>query len=309
MKFRIFTFALIFTIFTILLLLFNENLNIPSQKILVLRGNIFFQAIIVANILSLSGWILQILLFNPLAEPYLLGVSGAATFGAVVSVFFQLTPLFLFRTFFSLSASIIFIFILILWNSKKSFFSVDRVILLGISFNSLFSALIVLLQSFLLPNDFYSSIRWLMGNFEYISFAEFLLLLSGIFFLLSFVLFFKKELYIYQSGEEMAMAVGVDTNRLKLFGFLCVAYSTGVSVSICGMIGFFGLIVPHIARMLFLDLKEKIFVAIIIISTSLITVALWLSRNIIMGSVIPIGIVTSLLGSPFFIYLILKNKN
>ncbi|MGC8764902.1 MAG: FecCD family ABC transporter permease [Brevinematia bacterium] len=307
MKFKFFILLSLLIFFSLIFILWNYGINIP-QRILILRLNIFFQAIIVAGILSLSGWILQILLFNPLAEPYLLGVSGAASFGAVISVFSGLTPLIFFRTFFSLSGSLLFIFVLILWGSRKNLFSIERMVLLGISFNSLFSALIILFQSFLLPNDFYSSVRWLMGNFDYISLTEFLLLLSGILVLLIYYSIFRKELYIYQSGEEMAVAVGVDTERLKFCGFLCVAYATGVSVSICGMIGFFGLIVPHIVRMLFFDLKDRILPPVLLISGVIITFALWVSRNALEGTVIPVGVITSLLGSPFFIYLILRKK-
>ena len=303
---KILVLIFLFVFFSILFLLYN-NLDL-SKKILVLRLNFYLQAIIVASILALSGWVLQILLFNPLAEPYLIGVSGAASFGAVISVFLQLTPLFFFRTLFSLCGSFVFTFLVITLSRKRENFSFEKAILLGVSFNSLFSGFIVLLQSFLLPNDFYSSVRWLMGNFEHISYLEMILLLTGLFVIFLFVFLSKKELYIYQTGIEMALSVGVDVERLKLLGFFCVAFATGISVSLCGMIGFVGLIVPHIARMVFKEWKENIFTAVMFISMIIIIIALWGSRNLVKGTIIPLGVLTSIIGAPFFIYLLLNRR-
>lgn len=307
MRYKIIILSLISLIFSFLFIFYGYGFNIP-EKILIIRLNIFFQAILIASILSLGGIVLQIILINPLAEPYLIGVSGAASLGAVITVFLSLKPIFLYRTIFSLAGSIIIIIVIFLWSNKNNFFSITKAILIGISFNALFSSLIMLLQSLLLPNDFYSSLRWLMGNFDYLSKEEFLLLLSGFGVIFFYSFFFRKELFIYQTGEEMALSVGVDTNKLKLIGFLCVAYSTGVCVSLSGMIGFIGLVVPHISRMIFKRLKEKTIFSVLLIGNLIISFALLISRNLMYGTVIPVGVITSLLGAPFFIYLLIKEN-
>ncbi len=105
----------------------------------------------------------------------------------------------------------------------------------------------------------------------------------------------------------MALSVGVNTNRLKIIGFLCVAYSTGVSVSITGMIGFIGLIVPHISRIIFKDYKENSIISVLLVGNIIITIALFLSRNMLTRTVIPIGVITSLIGAPFFIHILTKS--
>ncbi len=307
MKWKLF--FLVFFLFSasFFVLLYGYWFKIPD-KILLIRLNIFLQAVFVASILALSGMVLQILLSNPLAEPYLIGVSGAASFGAVLTILFSLKPIFIYRSIFSIVFSLIIIIVIFLWSKQKSFFSITKAILLGVSFNALFSSLIVLMQNFLNPNDFYSSIKWLMGNFEYLTNGEILLLFSGFLVIIFYIILFKKELFIYQTGEEMAVAVGVDTDNLKTIGFICVAYSTGVSISISGMIGFIGLVVPHISRILFKDLKENSYFGILIISNIIIIISLFLSRYIFKGTIIPIGIITSLIGAPFFIHILLRNK-
>ncbi|MCX7820062.1 MAG: iron ABC transporter permease [Brevinematales bacterium] len=307
MRLKIFFFIFLFFILSIIVIFYGYFIYIP-EKILFIRLNIFFQALMIASILSLSGVVLQILLSNPLAEPYLIGVSGAASLGSVVTIFLSLKPIFVYRSIFSISASLIIITIIFFWSRKKNFFSITKAILIGVSFNALFSSLIILLQSFLLPNDFYASIRWLMGNFDYLTFGEMLLLLSGAVAILIYVIIFRKELFIYQTGEEMALSVGVDTNKLKITGFLVVAYSTGISVSISGMIGFIGLIVPHIARIIFKDYKENSIISVLLIGNIIITISLFLSRNMPGGTIVPIGVITSLIGAPFFIHILLKNN-
>lgn len=307
MKVRLIFFIFLMIICSTFVVFYGYFFNIP-EKILFIRLNILFQAIMVSSILSLSGMVLQILLSNPLAEPYLIGVSGAASFGSVITVFLSLKPIFVYRTIFSVVGSLAIIIIIFLWSNRKSFFSITKAILLGVSFNALFSSLIILLQSFLLPNDFYASIRWLMGNFDYLTTGEMAILISGFLVILSYAIIFKKELFIYQTGEEMSLSVGIDTNKLKIIGFLCVAYSTGISVSITGMIGFVGLVVPHISRIIFKDYKENSILSVLLVGNVIILTALFFSRNISSGTIIPIGVITSLIGAPFFIHILLKNN-
>ncbi len=307
MKLRVIFFIFLMIICSTFVVFYGYFFNIP-EKILFIRLNILLQAIMVSSILSLSGMVLQILLSNPLAEPYLIGVSGAASFGSVITVFLSLKPIFVYRTIFSVAGSLAIIIIIFLWSNRKSSFSITKAILLGVSFNALFSSLIILLQSFLLPNDFYASIRWLMGNFDYLTTGEMIILLSGFFVILSYTIIFKKELFIYQTGEEMSLSVGIDTNKLKIIGFLCVAYSTGISVSITGMIGFVGLVVPHISRMIFKDYKENSIPSVLLVGNIIILMALFFSRNISAGTIIPIGVISSLIGAPFFIHILLKNN-
>lgn len=286
-------------------LLWGYGVDIPG-KIFFLRLNVILQGFLVSSILSLGGYILQILLANPLAEPYLIGVSGASCFGATMAVFFNLSPLFVFRSVCAIFTGILVTLLIIILSIRKKFFSVVVAILLGVAFNSFFSSLIILFQSFLLPNDFYSSVRWIMGNFEYLTFNEMALLFLAFLMIFFYCVVFKKELFIYQSGEEMALTVGVETNKLKVFGFIIVAFSTSISVSLSGMIGFIGLIIPHIARMIFSRSKENIVFFLLLLGFLIISISIFLSRNLIPGTILPVGVISSLIGVPFFIYILLS---
>ncbi len=281
------------------------GLAVPAN-ILALRVGVYAQMIAVAGILSLSGMILQTLLENPLAEPYVLGVSGGASLGAVIPVFLSLSPLLFYRTLFALGGSAGLAFCIYLISRRSSRFSLGTALLSGIAFNAFFSGAIVLIQNLLLPNDFQASVRWLMGNLDYLSLPELGLLLAALVMPVLYMVFYGRELDIYRSGEEMAKASGVDTDRLKRSGFVIVSLSTGIAVSLTGMIGFLGLIVPHIVKMLFGPGHRAGVTPLVLVGSTLLLGAGILSRVVVPGSLFPVGVITSLLGAPFFVGILLK---
>jgi iron complex transport system permease protein len=281
------------------------GLNVPGN-VLSLRAGVFVLEIAVAGILALSGMILQTLLENPLAEPYVLGVSGGASLGAVIPVFLALSPLFVYRTLFALAGSAGLAAAIFLISRRSSRFSLGTALLSGIAFNAFFSGLIVLIQSLLMPNDFQAAVRWLMGNLDFLSVPELLLVAAALALPVVYLAVSGRELDIFRSGEEMAQAAGVDTDRLKKAGFVVVSLSTGVAVSLTGMIGFLGLIVPHIVKMLFGHGHRKNILPLVLVSSTLLVGAGVLSRLIVPGSLFPVGVITSLLGAPFFVAILLK---
>jgi iron complex transport system permease protein len=276
------------------------------KTVVLIRASIYLQEIFIALILSTGGLVLQTLLQNPLAEPYVLGISSGSTLGAVLAVFLSLSPLLLYRTFFAIIGALLLSTAILLVSRKKSGFSIETAVLLGVACNALFSSIIFLLQSFLMPNDLQASIRWLMGNIDYISFYEIALLFIAACLNIFYLFYYHKQLDIYITGDEMAQAVGVDTEKLKIAGFLMVSLSAGIAVSIVGMIGFLGLIAPHIVKMIYKMDHRRLLYPLFLISSILIILSGILSKNIIQGSIIPIGIITSLIGVPFFIFILLK---
>lgn len=295
---------LIFALFTALHFLLKPNAEF-SLAVFHLRLSIYAQYILSGIILALGGLVLQTLLANPLAEPYILGVSSGASFGAVIAVFLSLTPILVFRTGFALVGAIfVSLLIWLLSRRQNSGFSIGIALLAGVGFNALFSSLIMLMQSMLRPNDLHASISWLMGNIDAVSGWEVGLLVVGALLLVVFILRYGREMDIYVSGDEMAQAVGVDTDRLKMMGFIVVSVSSAFVVSVIGMIGFIGLIVPHIVRLLFKTNHRRSILPIFLISSSLLILAGMLSRNIVSGTILPVGVITSLIGAPFFIYIL-----
>jgi iron complex transport system permease protein len=301
-KVIVFLFILIF----LSLLFFRIGTHGQWQEMFSYRLNIYIQSIAVVVVLSFGGKILQTMLLNPLAEPYILGVSSAASLGAVIAVFFSFTPLFLFRTLFSLGAAALVSFLVYLFSKKHNSFSIGTALLAGVGFNALFSSWIMLMQSLLRPNDLQSSIFWLMGNIEFKGIYEIILLVIAALGIVIYYIYKHKELDIYLSGEEVALASGVDTARLKKQSFILVSITTAVVVSLTGMIGFVGLVVPHIVRMLFGEGHRKATLPLIFAGSGLMIGAMILSRHLIPGSILPIGMITSLIGAPFFIVLLVS---
>ena len=305
MKLKISILVFLFLALTLVHFTYGYGFSLP-EHVLGIRLSVYLEEIGIALVLSLAGMVLQTLLSNPLAEPYVLGVSGGASLGAVISVFFSLTPFLLFRTAFAMAGAVGITFFIFFISTKKNGFSIGTALLAGIAFNALFSGLIMLMQSLLIPNDLPSSIHWLMGSVDFVSPAELVLLgLAGILILI-YMVRYGRELDIYLSGDEMAQAVGVDTRKLKLLGFLAVSVATGVSVSLSGMIGFLGLIVPHIVKLLFGTEHRKSVVPLILTGSVILLGAGVLARLLSPGTVFPVGIITSLIGAPFFIFILLR---
>ena len=270
------------------------------------RMNIYIQSIAVVLVLSFGGRVLQTMLLNPLAEPYILGVSSAASLGAVIAVFFSFSPVFLFRTLFSLGAAALVSFLIYLFSKKHNSFSIGTALLAGVGFNALFSSWIMLMQSLLRPNDLQSSILWLMGSIEYKGIYELILLVVAAVVIIVFYTIKHRELDIYLFGDEVALASGVDTGRLKKQSFILVSITTAIVVSITGMIGFVGLVVPHIVKMVFGEGHKRSVLPLIFAGSGLMIGATILSRHLLPGSILPIGMITSLIGAPFFIILLVS---
>lgn len=271
-----------------------------------LRLNVYVAELLTAFILAACGYILQTLMLNPLAEPFILGVSGGASFGAVIAVFAGLVPLVLFRTAFSLIGALIVTGIILLLGRRRSGFSMGLAVLAGIGFNSLFSGLIMLTQSLLSPNNLHSSIGWLMGNIDHLLPAEIVLLFVGAVLPALFLLIRGREMDIYLSGDEMAQAVGVDTARLKTLGFVAVSISAGLAVSVTGMIGFIGLMVPHIVKLSGGVKHRTSLIPLFLSGSSLMVLAGLLSKIVVPGTVLPIGVITSVIGAPVFLILLVR---
>lgn len=305
MKTKIAILLVLFLALTLIHFTYGYGFNLPD-RVFAIRLSVYLEEIGIALVLSMAGMVLQTLLVNPLAEPYVLGVSGGASLGAVISVFFSLTPFLLFRTAFAMAGAVGLTLCIFSISNKKTGFSIGTALLAGIAFNALFSGLIMLMQSLLIPNDLQSSIRWLMGNVDFVSPPELALLYLAVLLVLAYIIRYGRELDIYLSGDEMAQAVGVDTRRLKLFGFLAVSIATGISVSLSGMIGFLGLIVPHIVKFIFGTEHKRSVVPLLLTGSIIMLGAGILSRMLSPGTVFPVGIITSLIGAPFFIFILLR---
>ena len=273
-----------------------------------LRINIWVQMTITAFVLASTGAILQNMLQNPIADPWLLGVSGASSLGTVVVSLLQLTPILFWRTTGSLLGSVCAISFLF-FIAKGSFnFNVNRFILIGIGINSFCASLILFLQSLIAPNDFFTTLVRTSGYFVQRSFLELIILFVVLLLLTGYLHFRNKELKILSVGDELAASVGVPVHRIKIEVIMVCTITLAMVVSISGSIGFIGLATPHIVRLIFGEREVLSMEILFSVSGILILSAAFLVRLLPEGTFVPIGSAMSLLGAPMFIYILIKNS-
>jgi len=263
-------------------------------------------AMIAGSALSLSGLMLQALFSNPLVEPYILGVSSSATTGSLIAIFFLgivSAPLISgFSFFFSILMVVVLVFFL-----KKYFPSREALLLVGISAGSTLTAInsiIMLIKSRQPSSDL---LFWLLGSLSGVGKRELLL----IFLLLPlFVvsLFMHRELDLLLWGDE-AFAMGLNQKKVYAEVLIISTALAATVVSLTGVIGFVGLISPHIGRRIFGWSHKKLIPASMLIGALVLLLSDFVARNLLSPTEIPVGLITSLIGAPLFLYLVMKRND
>ena len=259
--------------------------------------------------LGICGCVMQAVLKNPLASPFTLGISAGAHFGVAVAAVLGIGiisgPYLLVGNAF-LFAMLCSLFIICLANLKGA--TSETLILAGIAVNYLFSSLSSLFQYFATDEQLRVMVSWGMGDLSAFSWKNFPLLLL-IFILCTPLIYLKaNDLNLMTVGDESAKSLGVDANKVRTFTMLLASLLVATIVCFTGTIAFVGLVAPHMARMIigadhkYLLPASGILGALILISSDAI------GMNIIRPTIIPTGIMSSLLGVPFFMYLIMKGK-
>lgn len=276
-----------------------------------LRAPRIIVAFLAGGALSLSGLSFQTLFRNPLATPYTLGIASGASFGAALGISLGLDlsygP-FNIISLFSLAGAAVSVFVTYFLSQKKEGFHTSKLLLAGVALGLFFSSLILALQYFLNETSNKKLIHWLMGSLEVVGFEQVYYL--GVPITLSFlILYFKrKDFNLLMVHEDFAHTRGVDVRKSQKILFLIGSVLVASVVSFCGPIGFVGLIIPHFARILLgLDSSYLIPGSFLIGGIFLVSIDL-LTRVILPEGVLPIGILTSLIGGPSFIYFLRKSR-
>lgn len=289
--------------------IFSENWD-ESLDIIVwtLRVPRVIVAILAGASLSFVGLLMQCLTKNPLVSPYILGISSGASAGAVLGLIF-LSEAYAFSVpLFSFFGGIVTVF-LVFWVSGFGDFSTTKLVLVGVAFSAFFSAITTLFIS-IAPNErkIRDAFFWMSGglsgsNWEMI-FPMFLALS------LSFVLTYPKykELNILMIGAENALVLGVNIRFMRNFIVFISTLLTGYIVSNTGIIGFVGLIIPHVSRKLVGENHKKLIPVSILLGALFLLITDMLTRGIFRGQEIPIGVITSLFGVPFFLNILRKKS-
>jgi iron complex transport system permease protein len=264
-------------------------------------------AAIVGAGLAISGVVFQSILLNPLADPYTLGVSAGAAFGASLAILFNIgmmgsysVPLFAF-----VGAAVTLLFVVYL-SSSSGGLSSNNLILSGIIVAAILSAGISFLK-YVADEQVAVIIFWLMGSFGSKTWTD--VGLTFLFILIGFLtfMFFARDMNLMSLGNRTASSLGVDTRKVTIFLLVTASLIAAICVSVSGIIGFVGLLVPHMMRLLTGPDNRRLIPMSLLAGAILLLIADTITRAVL-PSEIPIGVLTALIGGPFFCYIFRKQQ-
>jgi len=262
--------------------------------------------LVVGIALATAGSVYQGLLRNPLADPYILGTSSAGTFGALVAAIlnyhFNITVYI-----FSIGAAFLSMLLVYRIASLQGRTPVQTLILAGVISSTFFGALVLLLFT-LFRRESFSILFFLLGSLSGAG-SNILIVISAVLVLIGFSIsmYLARDLDAMSSGEEDAIHLGIPVERVKKLLFFSSSLLVGASVSLAGSIGFVGLIIPHVVRLIVGPSHRKLIPASAIGGAFFLILMDVFARTVFSPLEVPVGVFTSLCGAPFFIYL-LKRK-
>lgn len=290
----------------------DEN-SVINRVITKIRLPRIIASVLTGAVLSVSGVVSQSLMRNSLASPFTLGVSSSAAFGAAFAILFLVDSIsrIYAQYVIGLSAFLwsLLSIVLIIFLSKIKNSNPQTIILSGVVLSSLFGAGISAMQYFANDVQLANMVFWTFGDMGRASWED--IILVFICFLFSFLFFIKKS-WSYntlKTGDDYAKSLGINPEKIRIQGMIIASLITAITVAFYGMIGFVGLLGPHIMRRLVGANEVFLIPAAAVFGSLLLLLADTFARTIISPIILPVGIVTSFLGAPLFIYLLIKSKN
>ena len=287
---------------------------VPDQLRVVLweiRMPVALMAVAVGAALSLAGAQMQTILNNPLASPFTLGISAAASFGAALGLAFgvKLLPVAVdyivpLNAFVMALVSAMLIHLL----STRRGVTAETIVLLGIALVFTFNALLALVQYLATEQAVAAVVFWTMGSLTKATWPKLAIVSAAILIMLPIFARRVWQLTALRLGDDKAASFGIDVPRLRFQTLIMVSLLAAFPVAFVGVIGFVGLVGPHIARMLVGEDQRFFLPASVLTGALMLSASSVVSKTIVPGAIFPIGVVTSLVGVPFFISLILRGK-
>ena len=293
---------------------FNEIIHTLQGKGSLITNNIVYDlrlprayvAFITGGLLALAGMLMQVLLRNPLADPYILGVSGGASVGAMLAISLGLSSLISAAAFIGSLISILLVYGL---AHGRGSWNPSRLLLTGVVIAAGWGAIINFILSLSPERPLKGMLFWLMGDLSQAQVDQLsnpvlpIILIAGL--VLSFAL--ARSLNILSRGEMQASVLGVSLKPLRLSLFLIASGLTAVAVTQAGSIGFVGLIVPHMMRLLVSSDHRWLAPSSVLAGGSLLLLSDTIARTIIAPQQLPVGVITAFIGVPMFLYLLSRS--
>ncbi|MBL7069426.1 MAG: iron ABC transporter permease [Candidatus Omnitrophica bacterium] len=264
----------------------------------------------VGGALSLAGVMLQGIFRNPLVEPYTLGISGGAALGVCINIFLGLNRAagLLSLPLSGFIGSILIILLVYSFSVRKGVLRIHGLLLTGVMISFISASLIMLIMAVSRTEDLHGIILWIMGS---LGEPNWVLIKVMLFVSIGGLIagyFYRADLNAFMLGEEEAMHLGVDTERTKRNLFIIASLLTGCSVSVAGIIGFVGLVIPHLVRILIGRDHRILLVASFLAGGAFLILCDTAARTIIAPVELPVGVITGIFGGALFIYALTKTK-
>ena len=278
----------------------------PSEEELILFSvrlpRILFAGIVGAS-LSLGGVVFQALLRNPLADPYVLGISGGAALGAIVGIVLGVSSFYLGVPFLAFCGALVTVFLVFIVAGGSRGLLDNTLLLAGVVVNSFFSAAILFALSIVNSMELHSISFWLMGDLSGAAGKE--IAVAALSLIVCFAVLYTqaRKLNLIVQGEDTALQLGVNVKTTKYILLIVTSLATSIAVSLAGIIGFVGIMVPHMMRLVFGSDHRLLLPAAALFGASFMVVADTLARVVLAPAELPVGVITALCGAPYFIFL------
>jgi cobalamin transport system permease protein len=269
-------------------------------------------AFVAGSGLALCGMVFQAMFHNPLATPFTLGVASGASLGAAIYVSMGLSFTFLGingTSFAAFSGALLAISIVYSISRFRQGFSTETLLLTGVAISFFFSSLILFTQYLSNVTDSFRILRWLMGELSIIGYRDLMQLLPFVTLCIAIILWLGRELNLLMAGDDIAISRGVAVKQIRYILFFTTSLCVGAIVALCGPIGFIGMMVPHICRLIVGTDHRWLTPATLMFGGGFLVVCDTIARLIIAPAEIPVGVITTLLGGPFFLWLLIRSRS
>ncbi len=286
--------------------------NVDAQIFFIARLPRTLAAALVGSALAAAGVVLQALLRNPLATPFTLGVSAGAALGSMLAISLGLNA-----SLFGVSAitaasfagslfAVAIVYALARAHQRR--FSTNVLLLAGVTLNSFFSAIILFIQYIANPGEALRTMRWLMGNLDVAGYSPIVAALP--LFAAAFAAFAwqPRALNLLSLDEDAASARGINVHRAQQLAFFSASLATGAAVSLGGPIGFVGIIVPHLVRLIVGADHRIVLPSAALFGAAFLVLCDLVARTLLAPLELPVGIITAVIGGPFFLWLLVRAK-
>ncbi len=274
-----------------------------------INGPRIVMGIIVGAGLALCGSVMQALFRNPLASPYILGLSSGASFGAALMIIMPITFLPTLLTVPASAFAFCFITVFLVYSISNTGrgMATETLILAGVAISAMFSAF-VSFMTYISGEKMAGIVYWTMGDIGQYGWNNIMIVAPLVVLGSIFMLMRARDLNAMMLGEAQANDLGVNVAHVKKETLVMTALVTASCISFVGVIGFVGLVVPHVVRMLVGPDNRVLFPMSLIGGAAFLVFCDYISRSVMPADIIPIGIITSMVGAPYFIYLLVKRK-